>query len=157
MRFLRGFIAGFIAGGLKIGVSVLEWKFFESVYIAMKAEMPHAFSQLWKLFKPATYWESRMWLVDMLIGVLFGCLFAIFHDSLPGKKVIKGIFFGLIIWAIGEFPGTVKNFMLIPGEMTILWIVAGLINSLFIGLFIALIYEMLWPEKSSEKITEELQ
>lgn len=147
MRFLRGFVAGLVAGGLKIGISVFEWKAFEKAYCALKSETPYAFSQLWKLFKPATYWESRMWLVDMFIGILFGCLFAILHDSLPGKRVIKGMFFGLIIWAIGEFPGTVKNFMLIPSEITVLWVVVGLINSLFVGLVIALVYEMLWPEK----------
>ncbi|OIP40505.1 hypothetical protein AUJ95_04495 [Candidatus Desantisbacteria bacterium CG2_30_40_21] len=147
MRFLRGFIAGFIAGGLKIGISIFEWQAFEKVYCALKSETPYVFFQLWKLFKPATYWESKIWLVDVFIGVLFGCLFAILHDSLPGKRVVKGIFFGFIIWAIGEFPGTVKNFMLIPGEMTMLWIITGLINSLIIGVVIALVYELLWPER----------
>lgn len=105
MKFLRGFVAGLVAGGLKIGISIFEWKAFEKVYCTLKSETPYVFSQLWKLFKPATYWESRIWLVDVFIGILFGCLFTILHDSLPRKRMVKGVFLGLLSGQLVNFRG----------------------------------------------------
>jgi uncharacterized membrane protein YeaQ/YmgE (transglycosylase-associated protein family) len=151
MRILRGFIGGIVAGILKIGISLVEWKIFERLYLGKTGENYHVVSQLWKIFSPEVYWGTNIWLIDIVIGILFGCLFGILHDSMPGKRIVKGIFYGFIIWIIGEFPGTVRNFMFIPEEMIIMWISSGLINSMLLGLSIAIVYELMFPEIQLKK------
>ena len=77
-----GAVAGIIAG--IVGV------IYVSITIAAGLEPPRA---QW-------YWIISQIVFNLIWGAIFGVLYQRFHDAIPSKGVVKGFYFGLLIWLI---------------------------------------------------------
>ncbi|NTU50210.1 MAG: hypothetical protein HGA87_04885 [Desulfobulbaceae bacterium] len=85
---------------------------------------------------------------DFLIGMLILSLvlayvYALINRGIPGKnRFIKGLVFGIIVWAIGLLPGMLATyaFMTVAPAVVVYWTIMGLIEIPLKGLIIAAIY-----------------
>jgi hypothetical protein len=53
-----------------------------------------------------TFWASQFGthvLINMISGVIFGLLFPLVYNLVPGEKVRKGLYYGLIMYLITSF------------------------------------------------------
>jgi hypothetical protein len=77
---------------------------------------------------------------NMIFVIVFGILYVMFYDKIPGKGVLKGIVFSLVIFLITSFRlgiyylayGLITNFYL--------WSIAGFIYFPIFGLVLGLLY-----------------
>ncbi len=84
--------------------------------------------------------------VGVLIGLILGLIFGAFHDKLPGKgTVLKGIFFGLILWLI--FDVGIGGLDIVEYGFTyyLFNIGTGIIAVLAFGYVLSLMYERWLP------------
>jgi hypothetical protein len=66
---------------------------------------------LWKLYGFTIESSFDLWLsqlgahtvINLFWGAIFGAIFAKAYSSVPGKKIIKGLYYGLIIYLITSF------------------------------------------------------
>lgn len=85
---------------------------------------------------------------DYLLGFFFLTLvlayvYAVVRASLPGKnKIVKGLVFGLGVWAIGMLPGMLATyaFMTVSPTVILYWTVLGLVETPVKGMIIAAVY-----------------
>lgn len=78
-----------------------------------------------------------------VINVIMAIVYALLQKGIPGKnKLVKGIVFGLCVWAVGMLPGmfVTHAFMTVATGVVIYWTILGLIMSPIKGLIIAAIY-----------------
>ena len=78
-----------------------------------------------------------------LLNIIFAIVYALLHKGLPGdKNVIKGLVYGLVIWAVGMLPGMFATyiFMTVAPTVVVYWTIMGLITYPLEGLIVALIY-----------------
>ena len=81
--------------------------------------------------------------INMFLMGIFGAFYAMFYDRIPGKGIIKGSIFGLIIWAIIDLLGAL--YWLVYGYLG--WaLFAGLV-SLDIYVFFGLVLEGLYKRR----------
>lgn len=87
-------------------------------------------------------------LINMVWGAIFGAFFATAYNLVPGKKAIKGLYFGLIMYAITTFligtyavPWTLyhNEWSMVPIYAGGLWIV-GSAQAIVFGLVLGLLY-----------------
>lgn len=82
-------------------------------------------------------------LVTFLLNVIFVAIYVLLKKGIPGKtKVVKGIVFGLCVWALGILPGMFATayFMTVAQTVVIYWTIAGLIETPLRGLIAAAVY-----------------
>jgi hypothetical protein len=83
---------------------------------------------------PMTF-SIKMLVTTIIFGVIFGFIYVKLFDCFPGKGVMKGLYFGLMIWLIKDITaGTYVYIMEFPTIPTILvwmgffmWVVYGLV------------------------------
>lgn len=79
-----------------------------------------------------------MFVLDLVLVYVY----ALLKSALPGKnKYIKGIVFGVIVWAVGILPGMLSThvFMTVASTVVIYWTIFGILNNILKGLVIAAI------------------
>ena len=97
-------------------------------------------TSIWKLPEEMPF--VLMAITGFLFAFLLAFVYALIYKGLPGKGVVKGLSFGLVVWLVGALPG---NFSLVmvtimaPG-VVLYWIINSLVASLWQGLIIAAIY-----------------
>ena len=57
---------------------------------------------------------NHVW-INMLWYAIFGAFYAKFYDRIPGKSLVKGAIFGLIMWLIANVPNSVYH--LVYGQL----------------------------------------
>ena len=77
---VAGAVAGIIAG--IVGVTYI---------ITMYGYWPIDLSNPWWLMQIG---------INIVWGAIFGFMYQMFHDSIPGKGVVKGVVFGFLIWLV---------------------------------------------------------
>jgi hypothetical protein len=78
-----------------------------------------------------------------LLNIIFTYVFFVLYTGIPGKnKYIKGILYGLIIWATGMLPGmfSTLTFMNISPVVVLYWTIWGLVLNSLKGIVVSLIY-----------------
>ncbi|MCD4705286.1 hypothetical protein K8R66_04405 [bacterium] len=82
-------------------------------------------------------------LIGLVTAFLFVLVYAIFYKGIPGKGVIKGINYGILIWMVGAFSGmiTMPFYMIIANEVIVYWIIQVLVFGLIKGLIIGAMYK----------------
>lgn len=99
--------------------------------------------------EPVNIWKATenipfllMSVSNIVFAFLLALVYALIRKGLPGKGVIKGLWFGLFVWLVGPLPG---NFILglcstMAQQVIIYWIAIFLVTLLWEGLLIAAIY-----------------
>jgi len=108
------------------------------------------FSWVYKL-EPTNVWKPMgnngpgavYMIAGLLLSIVLSFVYALINKGIPGaNKYVKGIVFGLCIFAAGMLPGMVDTytFMTVATTTVIYWMVLGLIKAPIIGMIIAAIY-----------------
>jgi len=107
------------------------------------------FNWVYKL-EPTNVWKPMegapglsFLLGSLLLNIVLAFVYALLNKGIPGKnRLIKGLVFGLCVWAVGLLPGmfSTYSFMTVATPVIIYWTVMGLILTPLQGLLIALIY-----------------
>ena len=134
MKIGRVLIAGIVVGILS---SAWGWltcgRLFNRVY-ALEPTI------IWK--PPAEMPFVLMNVASLVFAFLLALVYALIYKGLPGRGVVKGLWFGLFVWLVGGLPGISSLWMvtvMAPGVI-IYWLVGSLVVSLWQGLVIAAIY-----------------
>lgn len=76
--------------------------------------------------------------IDLIYGFILAGLFLKLYRGIPGRTgVIKGLFYGLIVWFFRVAMGTVSNWMMfnVPDMSLLYALLSGLCEMLILGLF----------------------
>ena len=100
--------------------------------------------------EPTNVWRpmegppGAMFQIGMLVlNVVFVLVYVLLKQGIPGKNAaLKGLVFGLCVWAVGTLPGMLAThtFMTVATTVVIYWTIFGLVQILLQGLIVALIY-----------------
>lgn len=137
MNVKKGVIAGFAAGVVMVISNIVIWSATQG-YITPLYESS---APLWKPMEIA--WFEQMWALTIAEGVLYGLVYSVLYDGIPGKNVNKGLIFAVIIWLVGTVPGMAITYITIaiPTPIIFSWLFGGLINLLVMGAALAFVYE----------------
>jgi hypothetical protein len=107
------------------------------------------FNWVYKL-EPTNVWKAMegppglmFFIGSFILNIILVFVYALIHKGVPGKnKLIKGLVFGLCVWAVGILPGmfATYSFMTVATTVVIYWTIIGLIQMPLEGIIIAAIY-----------------
>lgn len=133
-------IGRILIGGLAITV-------FNAVFAGLTCGW--LFNWVYKL-EPVNIWKPMqgppgLWffIAGLLLNIIFAFVYALLSKGIPGRNwAIKGIVFGLCVWAVGMLPGMFSTyaFMTVATGVVIYWTIIGLVEMPIKGLIIAAIY-----------------
>ncbi|MFA5028801.1 MAG: hypothetical protein WC713_13100 [Candidatus Methylomirabilota bacterium] len=107
------------------------------------------FSWVYKLepinvWKPMNGGPGAMFMIgSFVLSVILSFVYALIQKGIPGgSKFMKGIVFGLCVWAVGMLPGMFATyaFMTVATTVVIYWTILGFIKTPLEGMIIAAIY-----------------
>lgn len=83
--------------------------------------------------------------------LIFAFVYSLLSSALSGNRALKGLIFGLCVWAVGLLPGMLATyeFMTVATEVVIYWTVLGLIQTPLKGIIVALILDA--KQETNEK------
>jgi hypothetical protein len=106
------------------------------------------FNWVYKL-EPINVWKPMeapgviYYIGTVLLNLLFVLVYATLYKGIPGKnKLVKGLVFGLCVWAVGILPGMFATYIFMTVAPTVLlyWTILALIQDPLRGLITAAIY-----------------
>lgn len=107
------------------------------------------FNWVYKL-EPTNVWKpmdgppGMIFMIGTLVlNIILSFIYALINKGIPGKsKLVKGLVFGLCVWAVGMLPGMFSTyaFMTVSTTVVIYWTVLGLITTPLEGIIVASIY-----------------
>jgi hypothetical protein len=80
---------------------------------------------------------------SLVLSVVFAAVYALIQKGIPGgNKLVKGLVYGLCIWAVGMLPGMLATaaFMTVARTVVIYWTVLGLVQLPLEGLIVSALY-----------------
>jgi hypothetical protein len=130
MEWKKGLVAGIIAGILIIILEFLlmaipgytEW-FIET--------FPQMMTPLSMITGPAS---------SFIMGIIMGLIYAMINRSIPGKGLMKGINYGIMVWLLADIMWPIMMMSFAPVYMWITELVSGLIFYSIVGAVISFIY-----------------
>ncbi len=134
MKYWRIFIAGVVVTVFSTGVGMITcgW-LFNWVYEIEP-------TNIWRAMDapPAAYYPA-----SLALNIVLALVYALLVKGIPGKnKLIKGLVFGLCVWAVGTLPAMLGTYLFMTVALTVViyWTIAGLVFTPLMGLIIAAIY-----------------
>jgi len=108
------------------------------------------FSWVYKL-EPVNVWKpmgssgpgAKFMVGSLILSIALSFVYALINKGIPGKnKLVKGLAFGLCVWAVGMLPGmfATYSFMTVAATVVVYWTILGLIKTPLEGIIIAAIY-----------------
>jgi hypothetical protein len=107
------------------------------------------FKGMYKI-EPANVWKpmegppgAAFYIGSFVMNLIFVIVYALLCKGIPGKSLaIKGLIFGLCVWAVGELPGmfAMYLFMTVAPQVLVYWTVMGVITTPISGIIAAAIY-----------------
>ncbi len=107
------------------------------------------FNWVYKL-EPTNVWKSmdappglEYLAGGFILNIILAVVYALLRKGIPGKnRLVKGLVFGLCVWAVGMLPGMFATyyFMTVASTVVVYWTILGLIEYPIMGLIIAAIY-----------------
>jgi hypothetical protein len=70
-------------------------------------------------------------------------VYVLLREGIPGqKRLVRGLLFGLCVWAVGTLPGmfAIYTFMTVAPTVIVYWTIMALIMEPLKGLIVAAIY-----------------
>jgi len=128
-----------IIGGLLAGLVIA---IMGMVFGAMSADMykmsPKA---LWKPM--GSDWFTQMVIFDFVTGLLLAYVFSMIKGALPGEGLLKGVSFGVLVFAVGPLLGLTMTYltMAVRTRLIAVWALNGLVNYVIAGLIFEVIEE----------------
>lgn len=108
------------------------------------------FNWVYKL-EPTNVWRPMdgppglmFYIGSFLLNIILVVVYAILNKGIPGgNKIVKGLVFGLCVWAVSILPGMFAThaFMTVATGAVTYWILIGLVELPIKGMIIAAIYE----------------
>jgi hypothetical protein len=134
MNYWRIFIAGVVVTVFEAAVGMITcgW-LFRWVYEIEP-------TNIWRAMDapPVAYYSGVM-----TLNIVLALIYALLVKGIPGKnKLIKGLVFGLCVWAVGALPAMLETymFMTVGLAVVIYWTITSLVFTPLMGLIIAAIY-----------------
>lgn len=98
------------------------------------------------IWVPQAEMMNTMWisaLIALITSILFVWAYAVLYKGIPGKKVMKGINFGFLMWIVGALSGmiTMPFYMTVATTVIIYWIVQALVFNVIRGIIIGAMYK----------------
>ena len=94
--------------------------------------------------KPEGIQVKMRWglLFELINGFLLALIYAVIHGCLPGRGWVKGLSYGLIVWALRVVMWAFSTYVMtdMPPLTIGINVVTGLIEVLVLGIVIAAIY-----------------
>jgi hypothetical protein len=90
-------------------------------------------------------------MINSIWGVILGIIYARFYRLIPGKNILKGLMFGLIIFLITNIRDGTFWWSYGTRPFTIAWIFVGFFQIIAYGLMLSFLYESLHEEYSIPK------
>lgn len=106
------------------------------------------FNWVYKL-EPVNVWKPMeapgvtYYIGAIVLNFIFVLVYASLCKGIPGKnKLVKGLLFGLCVWAVGLLPGMFATyiFMTVSPTVLIYWTLSGLVQDPLRGLITSSIY-----------------
>ena len=96
------------------------------------------------IWKPMSSGPGAMFMIGSLaLSIILSFVYALLQKGIPGgNKFVKGIVFGLCVWAVGILPGmfSTYTFMTVATTVVVYWTIIGLIKVPLEGMMISAIY-----------------
>ncbi len=96
------------------------------------------------IWKPMEGGPGAMFMIgNLVLSIILSFVYALINKGIPGgNKLMKGVVFGLCVWAVGMLPGMFATyaFMTVAATVVIYWTILGLIKAPLEGMIIAAIY-----------------
>lgn len=133
-------IGKFLLAGIFAGIAI----FVAGNLIYHMNQAAYSDPAMMHLWKPMVMpgWLVVLLVVNVFTGLLYAASYAMVGQALGGGLLNKGLFFGLIVWGVGNLPGMLMTYitMAVSDAFIKAWIIKGLISSLVAGVVIAAIY-----------------
>ena len=80
---------------------------------------------------------------SFVLNIILAGVYALVYKGIPGEGVMRGLWYGVIVWLVGVLPGmfSTYTFMTVAATVVVYWLVQGLIAHLIYGAIIAAIYK----------------
>jgi len=127
----RGIFTGAIAG-IVMGISVVPISIISAFIGTIE---PVVSEQIWTTSMYLLVALAHISL-GLIWGSIFGLIYSRYYDSTPGKGVLKGLYFGLIIWLIKDVASGSYSILILQQAQTakfliyygfFMWIIYGLV------------------------------
>ncbi len=79
-------------------------------------------------------------IVTIVFGLIFGAIYSKLYESIPGKDIKKGLYFGLMIWLIKDIASGVYIGLMGGGSLAIEFIFVGFFMWIVYGPIISKLY-----------------
>jgi hypothetical protein len=130
MEWKKGLVAGIITGILIIILEFLlmvipgysEW---------YMVTFPQMMSPAGMITGPAS---------SFIMGIIMGLIYAMINRSIPGKGLMKGINYGIMVWLLSSLMWPIMMMSFAPVYMWITELASGLIIYSIVGAVISFIY-----------------
>ena len=135
--YQKGMIAGAIAGVI-MGITVTPL-YFISVLIGIS-----------EILVSETVWDLSMYTLTVVAhislgliwGIIFGLLYSKYYECTPGKGIMKGLYFGLIIWMVKDLAaGSYTAFILQEATTAKFLIYYGFFMWIIYGVVLGFLYK----------------
>jgi hypothetical protein len=139
MDIKKGVAAGFLAGIAMVLTGIVVWGMTQSYLMPLYETS----AQIWKPMQPLSTWLAQTWILTLAEGILYGLVYSVLYNGIPGKDIMKGINFAVILWLIGTVPGMAITYhsMAVPTMIIVSWTFGGIINLFVMGAVLAFVYE----------------
>jgi len=107
------------------------------------------FNWVYKL-EPTNVWKPMegppgaiFYVGSLVLGIILAFVYALINKGISGKnRLVKGLVFGLCVWAVGILPGMFANysFMTVATQVVVYLTILSLVQTPLQGLIIAAIY-----------------
>lgn len=94
------------------------------------------------IMSPNNMLISNVW--GFIVSVIFVWVYALIAKSLPGKGIMKGVWYGIVLWLTGALSGmaSMSLYMTINTTVVVYWVVQALVSNLIRGAIVAGIYKV---------------
>ena len=97
-----------------------------------------------EVWKPMSSGPNFTFMAGLLVlGVIFSFVYALIQKGIPGSnKLVKGIVFGLCVWAAGRLAGMfmIHSFITVPTPVVVYWTILGAVKLPLEGMIVAALY-----------------
>lgn len=123
------FITGVVVGLVLLVLNAIEGWLSNGMYLTSEPLLWRNMSGNWWLY---------MLMYNLIIGLILSQVFSVIHRSFSDKGAGKGIQYGFCVWLVGNVPGILMTMltMNVPFELSVVWLISGLINLLIAGVII---------------------
>ncbi|MDP2766150.1 MAG: hypothetical protein Q8O41_01675 [Candidatus Methanoperedens sp.] len=85
MNVKKGVVAGFLAGIAMVIADMVVWGTTQGYLMPLY----QASAAVWKPMEPLSVWLAQMWAMTIADGILFGIVYSVLYNGIPGRTSIK--------------------------------------------------------------------